>query len=257
MFFRMTQGQVLELEPMNPYERLLVHRLAEIFGFSHHSVGEGEARHLMLERCPETSIPPILVTDLLWQFGEVPSPTIYDVPRQKNVVTGQSDVTAGETSLKEREANYKAARDIIFSSDTQTHLVKQRPRNDTVVARRMISHALGKINKEPSQEHSSGGMDQMNVSCRSNSHTSSNASSDAQNFNGAESSTSKLAQQKINLAQRQKEGSLSEQKDSSNHESQTRNEQMGAAKRLFANALGIDKRDINRSKNSITKKTNG
>lgn len=98
---------VLQLEPMNSYNRLLLHRLADIFGyfyfsnhvivdlpnvldhfhgwlpdiyffclvdvlahifltfvddnvpslrFSHESVGEGEDRHLVLERCPETSM---------------------------------------------------------------------------------------------------------------------------------------------------------------------------------------------------------
>ncbi|PNX85021.1 R3H domain protein, partial [Trifolium pratense] len=46
---------ILELEPMNSYNRLLLHRLAEIFGFAHESAGEGEDRHLILERCPDTS----------------------------------------------------------------------------------------------------------------------------------------------------------------------------------------------------------
>lgn len=65
---------VLELEPMNSYSRLLLHRLADIFGFSHQSVGEGDERHLILERCPETSIPSILVGDLLWQYDEYQAP---------------------------------------------------------------------------------------------------------------------------------------------------------------------------------------
>ncbi|ESR41801.1 hypothetical protein CICLE_v100121852mg, partial [Citrus x clementina] len=46
---------VLELEPMDSYNRLLLHRLADIFGFAHESVGEGVDRHLILERCSETS----------------------------------------------------------------------------------------------------------------------------------------------------------------------------------------------------------
>ncbi|KAJ6759626.1 RNA-BINDING SUPPRESSOR OF PAS KINASE PROTEIN 1 [Salix koriyanagi] len=47
---------ILELQPMDAYNRLLLHRLADIFGFSHVSIGEGANRHLILERCPETSM---------------------------------------------------------------------------------------------------------------------------------------------------------------------------------------------------------
>ncbi|MFS7897928.1 putative R3H domain-containing protein [Helianthus anomalus] len=47
---------VLELEPMNPYNRLLLHRLADIFGFSHQSIGEGDDRHIVLKRCEDTSM---------------------------------------------------------------------------------------------------------------------------------------------------------------------------------------------------------
>ncbi|XP_057462706.1 uncharacterized protein LOC130752854 isoform X5 [Actinidia eriantha] len=60
---------VLELEPMNAYNRLLLHRLADIFGLSHQSVVEGDDRHLILERCLETLI------DLLWQYDELQLPT--------------------------------------------------------------------------------------------------------------------------------------------------------------------------------------
>ncbi|KAL0318136.1 UNVERIFIED_CONTAM: hypothetical protein Scaly_2862900 [Sesamum calycinum] len=133
---------------MNSYNRLLIHRLAEIFGFSHQSVGEGEDRHLILERCPESSIPPILVTDLLWQSGEVQSPQTFDVLSREKVIPGQRDNSARECSLEERETTYLAARQRIFSAELyQTELVKQRPRNDPVVARRMITRALGKTNK--------------------------------------------------------------------------------------------------------------
>ncbi|KAL4195292.1 hypothetical protein AMTRI_Chr05g72600 [Amborella trichopoda] len=40
---------VLELVPMNPYHRMLLHCLVEIFGLAHESVGEGDARHLNLD----------------------------------------------------------------------------------------------------------------------------------------------------------------------------------------------------------------
>ncbi|KAL4203372.1 hypothetical protein AMTRI_Chr01g127580 [Amborella trichopoda] len=37
---------LLELVPMNPYHRMLLHHLAEIFGLAHESVGEGDDHHL-------------------------------------------------------------------------------------------------------------------------------------------------------------------------------------------------------------------
>ncbi|KAL4189899.1 hypothetical protein AMTRI_Chr08g167750 [Amborella trichopoda] len=40
---------VLELVQMNPYHRMLLHRLAEIFGLAHESVGEGDDCHLNLD----------------------------------------------------------------------------------------------------------------------------------------------------------------------------------------------------------------
>ena len=60
-----SSDRILELEPMNSYNRLFLHRLADIFGFAHESIGEGDNRHLVLQRCPETSIPSILVNDIL------------------------------------------------------------------------------------------------------------------------------------------------------------------------------------------------
>nr|CAB3495920.1 unnamed protein product [Digitaria exilis] len=62
------EADTIELQPTGAYHRLLLHRLAEIYGFAHESVGEGEDRHLVLQRCPETAIPPVLVSDMLWKF---------------------------------------------------------------------------------------------------------------------------------------------------------------------------------------------
>ncbi|KAK4433024.1 hypothetical protein Salat_1064600 [Sesamum alatum] len=263
---------VLELEPMNSYNRLLVHRLADIFGFSHQSVGEGEDRHLILERCPETSIPPILVTDLLWQSGEVQSPVTFDVLSREKVIPGERDNSAKECSLEEREASYLAARQRIFSAEIcQTELVKPRPRNDPVVARRMITRALGKSNKD---EHSSSDTkeygqtakdwktQQVNEAaiCSSNKlerrsvsakhPITGTLSSKVHKSNGSELSSLN----KKNLVP-SKGGSASEPKENSIDENHLRKEHMGAAKRLFANALGIHQRDVNQPKGNITKKT--
>ncbi|XP_021911119.1 uncharacterized protein LOC110824946 [Carica papaya] len=74
--FSCSSDGILELEPMNPYRRLLMHRLADIFGFAHESVGEGDDRHLILERRPDTSIPSILVSDILWHYDEPQSVSV-------------------------------------------------------------------------------------------------------------------------------------------------------------------------------------
>ncbi|KAI6681132.1 hypothetical protein NL676_035013 [Syzygium grande] len=139
--------EILELEPMNPYNRLLIHRLADIFGFAHESVGEGDDRHLILERCPETSIPSILVSDILWQYDEPqPLPSSYQILRRKDAPTVLiTNVPSSQHTFKEREAAYLAARERIFAFDAEDmrEPMTQRPRNVPVVARRMIAHALG------------------------------------------------------------------------------------------------------------------
>ncbi|XP_026389078.1 uncharacterized protein LOC113283905 isoform X2 [Papaver somniferum] len=132
---------------MNPYNRLLLHRLADIFGFVHVSVGEGDDRHLILERCLESSVPPILVSDILWQHDEYPSPTeSHQILRRKDTLpASKTNTVSTKSSLEEREAAYLAARQRIFSKDDSEvkELVTPKPRNIPVVARRMIAHALG------------------------------------------------------------------------------------------------------------------
>lgn len=63
-------SNTIELQPTSSYNRLLLHRLADIFGFAHESVGEGDDRHLVLQRCPETAIPPVLISDVLWKYDD-------------------------------------------------------------------------------------------------------------------------------------------------------------------------------------------
>ncbi|MCO5579409.1 hypothetical protein L7F22_033264 [Adiantum nelumboides] len=58
-------GHVLTLEPMAAYHRMLLHRLADIFRLAHESIGEGEDRRLVLERCEDSCIPRVLVSDVL------------------------------------------------------------------------------------------------------------------------------------------------------------------------------------------------
>ncbi|KAL3652096.1 hypothetical protein CASFOL_001777 [Castilleja foliolosa] len=196
-------GGVLELEPMNPYNRLLVHRLADIFGFSHQSVGEGEAKHLVLERYPETSMPSILVRDFL-QFDAMQSPMIFDEPRRwMKVMPGQMNNVASRSSLEERETSYFAARERIFSADaSEAKPAKERPKHDPVVARRLITRALGQPNKEMKHEPSLSGTTE-----------------------NSRAATSNRPEQKVVKAR---------------DENSLRKEHVGAARRLFASALGMN-----------------
>jgi len=147
---------ILELEPMVSYHRMLLHRLADIFGLMHESVGEGDYRHLILERCQDSSIPPILVSDILkWQYGETQSPqaTCQLLKRKMTLQDLQHKERTDQLpsiSFEEREAAYLAARERIFSLSSSEEIdepkeqLVPRPRTVPVVAQRMIAHALGK-----------------------------------------------------------------------------------------------------------------
>ncbi|KAM7272830.1 hypothetical protein ACFE04_027494 [Oxalis oulophora] len=137
----------LELEPMSSYNRLLLHRLAEIFGFLHESVGDGEDRHLVLKRCQDTAMPSILVNDILWQYDNEPQSLVESnhlLRRQHSPPASNVKQPSSEITFEDRKAAYMAARERIFSNDTD-HIrdpVQKIPRNIPVVARRMIAHAL-------------------------------------------------------------------------------------------------------------------
>lgn len=254
---------VLELEPMNPYNRLLVHRLAEIFGFSHHSVGEGDERHLILERCLETSIPSILVSDLLWKYDDAQSPMNIQVLRRKEVQPGKSQNSGAESSHESKTTSF-TSRERIFLADERERLVKQRPQNDLKVARRMITHALGQRIKSTNHELSLrdnkkcghpvkdvGVQPEEEGAIKSSCHTETEVPSttypEPARFKVHEQ-RSRRTSSKINLsAEEREENNI--QNDSSGKEL------MGAAKRLFANALGIHQREGNPSKCNETRQT--
>lgn len=170
----------IELQPASSYHRLLLHRLADIYGFAHESVGEGEDRHLVLQRCPETAIPPVLVSDVLWQYdsNDVSASVVLtrnDTDHQKvwkaedfqeaisvesshlkadtDLKPLEQSVPVAAASLREREAAYRAARERIFSAHDakgkDTSVAK--PRHVPVVAQRMIAHALGKKVENPTE----------------------------------------------------------------------------------------------------------
>ncbi|GAQ83089.1 hypothetical protein KFL_001350140 [Klebsormidium nitens] len=59
------ESPVLHLPPASPYFRMLVHRLVEAFGVTHVSFGEGEDRHIVLQRNEDSEVPPLLLLDVL------------------------------------------------------------------------------------------------------------------------------------------------------------------------------------------------
>ncbi|XP_073124582.1 uncharacterized protein [Henckelia pumila] len=246
--------------------------------FSHKSIGEGEDRHLILERCPETSIPSILVSDLLWQSNEVQSPMVLDVLKQRDVIQDQRDCAVMESSFEDRRTAYLAARERIFSEDAcDVKLAKNRPRQDPVVARRMITRALGQTNKAANHDfslnaeseraakdvksqhngvgvvHSSSELETKSPSAK---HPRPKTTSKVEKSSGSKLSDamSTVSLQTNKLVQTE-EGSAVGRIENQTPERNLRNEHVGTAKRLFANALGIHRKDTNPSSCNGTKKT--
>ncbi|KAG9160430.1 hypothetical protein Leryth_008825 [Lithospermum erythrorhizon] len=244
---------MLELEPMSSYNRLLIHRLAEIFGFSHYSVGEGDERHLVLERCAETSVPAVLVSDLLWQFDELEGPRMSNIlSRKRESSSGlNAELSSFNLSLEEREAAYLTARERIFSVDDGGNrgMVKQRPQKDPVVARRMIVHALGKKTK-PSYESASQPSN-VNIQGKNQLITRNiGVTSKVDMKNGSDSSQIKSMSGKSE--DDKVVPSVAKRSENNMEKDFLRKEHMGAAKRMFVSALGFNPRG-----DGSTSKSNG
>ncbi|KAL5538781.1 hypothetical protein UlMin_044331 [Ulmus minor] len=278
----------LELEPMNAYNRLLMHRLADIFGFSHESLGEGDDRHLILERCPETSVPSILVSDILWQYDEPQSPTTsHQLLRRTEASPAlKTKPPSVQHTLEEREAAYLAARERIFSLDLGDvkEPVKQKPRNVPAVARRMIAHALGQridsCNHNTPSSHkdlsSSGGKnDKLNILGKNEvkPNLAAETSQETLQSSGKSMNSCSIVKKndlsagasspsERNARQRQAEKisstvSVSERGRNGVSEDDYKREHLGAAKRMFAQALGKQAgKDSLVSKSSETKHIN-
>ncbi|KAJ3683293.1 hypothetical protein LUZ60_013520 [Juncus effusus] len=196
--------RILELKPADSYHRLLLHRLADIYGFAHESVGEGEDRHLVLEFCSETAIPSVLISDIL---GEYDSSDIISASSQNILIREKEETDTSDSKparslsplkpLEEREAAYQAARDRIFSTNAphKAGPASSKPKHDPTVARRMIAHALGRRVVSTADPQIKNGR------------------SDGENNRG-----NRRAVRSVESVKK---------------------EQMGAAKRMFANALGL------------------
>ncbi|CAL4930990.1 unnamed protein product [Urochloa decumbens] len=269
-------ADIIELKPAGAYHRLLLHRLAEIYGFAHESVGEGEDRHLVLQRCPETAIPPVLVSDMLWKFDNSEDSedftsvvlTRNDTDSQKSwkvdVVQEDTSVKSSHlkdttdlkppkqsavspaVSLKEREAAYQAARERIFSGDDAKGNENDRSyaknRQVPVVAQRMIAHALGQKVQNPTQIIASteGRGKQLpnrpNIPTRSRNNYYPVAPDNREESNvrnGKPHSASRSSYQTASSQRCRTANSRAATAES------LKKEQTGAARRMFAHALGL------------------
>ncbi|KAG4908472.1 hypothetical protein AAZX31_20G206000 [Glycine max] len=268
---------ILELEPMNSYNRLLLHRLAEIFGFAHESVGEGDDRHLILERCPDTSIPPILVSDILWKYDEpqslvtshqilrrsVASPdscsVLWALIRVLHLLVSQKNTASLSQSLEERKAAYLIARERIFSMKLEEvkEPGEQKPRSVPVVARRMIAHALGqRIHTKNQNDLASDSMkdgvltDELSAQDKNqeestlkkvseeSSHLRGNSNNRIRN-NSSNAATLNKRKDQTTVDKDLPQFSAERKQGLSVSKDYMKKEHLGAAKRMFAHALGV------------------
>ncbi|CAA6667952.1 unnamed protein product [Spirodela intermedia] len=234
---------IIELEPMSPYHRLMLHRLADIFGFAHESVGEGDDRHLVLQRCQtHQCIPLVLVSDILLQYDEYQPPTssAQILKRKGSTPANKARVASSAPLLpvEEREAAYLAARERIFSlyDDCKEEPVTPKPRTIPVAARRMIAHALG---QRISSSVNASGLSDSAVGSQEGS-SSQRVGSQERKANVHVSHSEMKEQRKAPIKASEGSGFLgtgSEEQDVGVRSLER--ERAGAARRIFANALGL------------------
>lgn len=158
-----------------------------------------------------------------------------------------------QISLEEREAAYLAARQRIFAADGGTdEPIKQKPRSNPVVARRMIEHALGQRTKTPNQVISScteyaEHTDEMNTEVKKDGAFEEKQTLSRQKYlNGkpkvsTEFNGHALSNTDCKVTTKQAEKVATKIGISGTrkvHKANLEEEQIGAAKRMFAHALG-------------------
>lgn len=202
--------------------------------------------------------------------------TIFDIIVNVcfRILSDQRDYAVTESSLEERRTAYLAARERIFSEDScGAKLAKNRPRHDPVVARRMITRALGQTNKSANHEFSLNeeykraakdvksprnevgvvnSSTELETKSSSAKHPRSKTKSKVEKSSGSKLSD---ATSKDGELVQTEEGSAVRRPENQTQQRNLRNEHVGTAKRLFANALGIHRKDTNPSSCNETKKT--
>ncbi|XP_057788821.1 uncharacterized protein LOC131005768 isoform X3 [Salvia miltiorrhiza] len=212
---------------------------------------------LLVNYLQDDTSPGILVSDLLLQYGEMQTPMTCDVLRRKEVLPPDQKVDpVSGPSLDERETAYFAARERIFSEDAcDSKLVKERPKKDPVVARRMITRALGQADKGTKHELTKEFV-QLVVEDERNIKSSNKMKINPLSEKNPRASTMPKVDRSdefkvVDVSSKEPQhskgrDSLAELK-SDMPDNYLRQEHMGAAKRLFANALRTHRRDVNLS----------
>ncbi|XP_073223617.1 uncharacterized protein [Cicer arietinum] len=245
-------------------EELLVNFLqAENTRFAHESVGEGEDRHLILERCLDTAIPSILVSDILWKYDDEPQSLIasHQILRRKEASpVSQTNTASIQQTLEERKAAYLAARERIFSMSLEDAKEpdEQKPRSVPVVARRMIAHALGqRINTKNPNEPVSDSIKERGLADESNAKDKNSGKFDLTKDSEVSLSLRRNSNSKTNYTSSSNavlpnkrndrtavdkglpQSSQNEKQGPSVSKEYMKKEHIGAAKRMFAHALGV------------------
>ncbi|CAG8536353.1 8836_t:CDS:2 [Cetraspora pellucida] len=174
----------LEFPPMNSYQRLIVHRVAQYFKLSH--VVDSSGKAVVLYKSSDTQIPILRFSDLLEQEEEKPEKSVKIMRRQQINAqsqlrsTGDSDSNSeGERkilTIEEREAAYQKARARIFKDLEQKNEENEQDENEESVS------------SSPNTKHSniSNNNDQQNSDL-----TSSNKSKGAQQTKSANANNNK------------------------------------------------------------------
>ncbi|CAG8450738.1 5772_t:CDS:2 [Funneliformis caledonium] len=180
----------LEFPPMNSYQRLIVHRVAQYFKLSH--VVDTSGKAVVLYKSAETQIPILRFSDLLEQEEEKPEKSVKIMRRQQSHPQGQlrsgdSDSNSeGERKLltiEEREAAYQKARARIFKDLEQKNGENEQEDTD------------GSINSSPSVKSSNIPTSNDNQNSDSSSSNKSKGNQQQQSGKGGNNKNGKQSQQ--------------------------------------------------------------
>ncbi len=86
-----SEEEMLELEPMNSYQRRLVHKLATTYGFKSQSVGETE-RFVCVIKTQESAIPQQDMNPAPGQIYDMGDQIFYAVPQTRVVLRADGSV---------------------------------------------------------------------------------------------------------------------------------------------------------------------
>ncbi|CAJ0846232.1 13578_t:CDS:2 [Entrophospora sp. SA101] len=142
----------LEFPPMNSYQRLIIHRVAQYFKLSH--VVDTSGKAVVLYKSIETQIPILRFSDLLEQEDdEKPEKSVKIMRRQQQRSINPNDpdnnnCEAGERkilSIEEREAAYLKARARIFKDLDQPNVMNgqlEENNEDSIVLNSSFPHPM-------------------------------------------------------------------------------------------------------------------